>query len=82
MAENKTPKCKICEKRIETGDFCEYHELARKKIDENYNNWKEAYGGGLSLKEYIKKISDHEKSGKWVKEVAKYLLENEELIKN
>ncbi|NVM01492.1 MAG: hypothetical protein HWN67_04115 [Candidatus Helarchaeota archaeon] len=76
MAEKNMPKCKICEKRIESGEVCEYHELARKNINENYDSWNEAYGGDLSLEEYIKKIADHEKSGRWVKEVAKYLLEN------
>ncbi|MFX0132712.1 MAG: hypothetical protein ACFFDN_03600 [Candidatus Hodarchaeota archaeon] len=81
MAENTMPICKICEKRIDSGEFCEYHELAKKKINENYNYWKDAFGGDLSLKEYIKKIAKHEKSGRWVKEVAEYLLKNEDLIK-
>ncbi len=76
MAENEVPKCKICEKRIESGEFCEYHELAKKNVDANYDNWNEAYGGDLSLKQYLEKIAEHEKSGRWVREVAEYLLKN------
>lgn len=79
MAEKNALKCIICEKRIESGEFCEYHELARKNIDANYDKWNEAYGGDLSLKEYLKKIAEHEKAGRWVKEVAKYLLENKKI---
>ena len=69
------PDCKICQRKNEAGEFCDYHELAKKNIDSNYKYWKEAYGE-ISLEEYLKILSEHSSSGKWVKEVAIYLLNN------
>ena len=67
------PECKICERDIEDGEFCENHELANKNIKSNYEYWNKAYGG-LTFIEYLERISEHKNSGKWVREVAKYLL--------
>lgn len=71
------PACKVCERKIEKGEFCDYHELAKKNIDSNYSYWNEAYGG-ISFNEYLKRISEHKDSGRWVQEVATYLLKNDE----
>lgn len=70
-------ECKICQKRIESGEFCEYHELAKKNIYDNYEYWNEAYDG-ISFKDYLTKISTHDFSGRWTKEVAEYLLKIED----
>ncbi len=69
------PECKICERKIDSGEICDYHELAKKKIDENYDYWNKAYGG-ITKKEYLTMISEHKFSGQWVKEVALYMLDN------
>ncbi|MHA1381014.1 MAG: hypothetical protein ACTSRG_21820 [Candidatus Helarchaeota archaeon] len=69
------PECKVCKRKIEKGEFCEYHQMAKKNIEDNYNYWNQAYAG-ITFEEYLKRISEHKNSGRWVQEVASYLLEN------
>ena len=70
------PECKICKRDYEEGEFCEYHEIANKNIKANYDYWNKAYGG-ITFEEYLKRISEHKSSGKWVREVARFLLKKE-----
>ncbi|MHA1301513.1 MAG: hypothetical protein ACTSO9_18985 [Candidatus Helarchaeota archaeon] len=73
------PECKICQRVIDSGDLCEYHELAKKNIENTYDYWNKAYGG-ITFNEYLKRISEHKNSGRWVQEVAIYLIENKKIL--
>ncbi|HDJ94718.1 MAG TPA: hypothetical protein ENG46_00070 [Acidilobales archaeon] len=54
--------------------LCRNHLRALENILEKYKVWVQAYGS-LSWREYLKKISSLNVSGKWVREVAKGILE-------
>lgn len=64
--------CEIC-KKIGNEPFCEYHAKAYNNIVKYYRYWKEAYDE-LSWEEYLTKLIENPENGKWVKEVAKYLI--------
>jgi len=55
----------------ETG-FCSYHLQAKKNVESGYKQWDEGFGG-ITWKEYLRKISKHSATGKWAKEVADLL---------
>ena len=70
----KNVTCVICEKeRGSNVQFCEYHNIAYYKIEQNYGYWKEAYDE-LSWEAYLELLIDNSENGVWVKEVAKYLI--------
>ena len=71
----KMSYCVLCKRRRISEKFCQYHEKAFKNLKEKYEIWKLRYGS-LSWKDYLKKQSELEQNGVWVREVAKYLLKN------
>lgn len=68
----KEKVCEVC-KRVGKGTFCEYHAKAYYNIIEQYKYWKEAYEE-LTWEEYLTKLIENPENGKWVKELAKYLI--------
>jgi len=67
-------RCSICG-RESSGEFCEYHQLAYRKLKETYVKWKEATG--ISWIEYLSEVVKNPFTGEWSKEVAKKLLEED-----
>jgi len=68
--------CKICQRKAVTGRFCLIHHKAYKKLSEKHNFWRKALK--ISWGEYLNEIAINPFTGDWVKEVAFYLLDNEE----
>lgn len=68
--------CKVCSRKAGEGDFCQLHLKAYENIVKKYDFWRKALR--ISWKEYISEIAKNSATGQWVKEVAKYLLNNEE----
>jgi len=63
--------CRICGRRAKS-EFCRRHEEAYKSIIEAYREWREAMN--ISWREYLEEIAKNPYSGRWVKDVASYLL--------
>ncbi len=69
--------CKICGRSSDTEQgFCDRHMKAYKNIQDRFELWSKALG--ISWKEYLSQIAENSSAGNWVKEVAKYLIENGE----
>jgi hypothetical protein len=69
--------CKICNRNAGERDFCLLHLKAYENILEKYDFWKKALK--ISWKEYLSEIEQNSLTGEWVKEVANYLISNEEI---
>jgi hypothetical protein len=69
-------KCKVCDREIVEDDFCSIHLKAFKNLVERYDCWRKALE--ISWKEYLSEIKHNPLTGEWTKEVASYLIENEE----
>jgi len=60
-------RCPLCN-RPRKGEYCELHEVARRRLEEAYVEWKRRLG--LSWEEYLEKISKLKDAGEMVKDVA------------
>jgi hypothetical protein len=68
--------CKVCEKEAQENGFCTLHQRAYDNLMESYSLWRKALK--ISWQEYLSQVAKNSLTGDWVKEVAKYLIENEE----
>ncbi len=68
--------CKICQRKATTENFCQLHLKAYKNIVEKYECWRKALT--ISWREYLSEIERNPLTGEWTKEVASYLINNEE----
>jgi hypothetical protein len=68
--------CKICQRKAIIKEFCSVHLKAYENITEKYECWKKALT--ISWREYLSEIERNPLTGEWVKEVAIYLINNEE----
>jgi len=71
--------CKACNREAGERDFCQLHLKAYENIVKEYDFWRK--GLKISWKEYLSEIEENSLTGEWAKEVAEYLISNEE-IKN
>jgi hypothetical protein len=69
-------KCKICTREAQNKDYCHLHLKAYENLKEKFVVWQRA--SQLSWKEYLVQIQKNSLTGLWAKEVAKYLIEEEE----
>ncbi len=81
IQEKEVKGCLICERERNSEDYCNYHSVAFKNLQDSYDDWVEAYGG-LSFAEYLEKLIENPATGLWVKEVAELLLAKEKEKKN
>jgi len=65
--------CQVCNRNVESKDFCKYHLLADQVLKQNYDIWCSAYGK-LTWNQYLKMLSKANETGLWVKEVIKFEL--------
>jgi len=72
-------RCKTCSREAGKKDFCPMHLKAYENIVEKYAVWRKALK--ISWEEYLSEIEKHSLTGDYAKEVAKYLINNEE-VKN
>ena len=70
--------CKICQRKAATEKFCRVHLKAYENIMEKYECWRKALT--ISWREYLSEIKRNPLTGEWAKEVASYLINNEETI--
>jgi hypothetical protein len=74
--KKKTVNCKICERKAVTAKFCQIHLKAYENIMEKYDVWRKALK--ISWREYLREIKRNSLTGEWTREVASYLINNEE----
>jgi hypothetical protein len=68
-------KCQICTREAEENGFCPLHSKACKNVLEKFKVWEAA--SNISWMEYLVEIQKNSLTGVWAKEVAKYLIEEE-----
>jgi hypothetical protein len=68
--------CKICSRKPAKNGFCPPHLKAYERIVEKYDCWRKALE--ISWIEYLSEIEQNPLTGEWAKEVASYLINNEE----
>jgi hypothetical protein len=68
--------CKVCAREAEKEGFCPSHLKAYGNLTTRYELWTKALN--ISWKEYLSQVAENSSAGDWVKEVAKYLIENGE----
>jgi DNA topoisomerase-1 len=71
--EKQFNRCLICERKAMHNNFCMFHYLAFKKLNESYSHWKNL---GYEWHDYISKLLKLRHTGAYVKEVCEYLLKN------
>ena len=68
--------CKLCSREVQKNGFCLFHSRAYTNIHEKFRVWEEA--SNVSWMEYLVEIQKNSLTGVWAKEVAKYLIEEED----
>lgn len=69
-AQGKTQKCAACYRQVvaKGKKYCIYHTQAYDSLQKQYIAWVNAYGG-ISQKDYMKKMLSLDETGSWVKDV-------------
>jgi hypothetical protein len=67
---------RFCDREAGKRDFCPLHLKAYENIVKKYALWRK--GLKISWEEYLSEIEKNSLTGDWAKEVAKYLISNEE----
>jgi hypothetical protein len=67
--------CKICSREATESGFCPLHSKAYKNVLEKFKAWEAA--SNVIWSQYLVKIQKNSLTGVWAKEVAKYLIEEE-----
>ncbi|RLI24210.1 MAG: hypothetical protein DRO52_05880 [Candidatus Hecatellales archaeon] len=69
-------KCPICGREvIPGGSLCDRHTAAYRNLLEGFKTWSKAME--IGWKDYLKAIISNPAAGRWVKEVARRLVEEE-----
>ena len=68
--------CKICSREAEENGFCPLHSKAYRNVLEKFRVWQAA--SDTSWMVYLREIQKNSLTGVWAKEVAKYLIEEED----
>lgn len=68
-------KCKVCNREAKEDGFCILHSRAHKNIIDKFEVW--IMASNILWKDYLIEIQKNSLTGEWAKEVAKYLLEEE-----
>jgi hypothetical protein len=75
--------CSICNSSNSDFNLCEIHLKAYENINASYKDWAKAFNNKLSTDEYLRRILNLQYTGDAIREVARYLLENNtSLIQN
>ncbi len=68
--------CKLCSREVRESGFCPLHSKAYQNIQKKFKVWEVA--SNVSWMEYLVEIQKNSLTGVWAKEVAKYLIEEED----
>ena len=70
-------ECIICGRR-RMGKYCNFHTNAYRNLLNGFKKWEQTLG--LNWHEYLKKVKENPKTGRWVVEVCNDLLEKKDSI--
>ncbi|MBS7645470.1 MAG: hypothetical protein QW569_00115 [Candidatus Bathyarchaeia archaeon] len=70
-------RCPVCGKLVEEGSFCPLHSRALTNLREAFKVWGKAYGGRISLRDYLKEIVEQPETGEASRELALRILKGE-----
>jgi hypothetical protein len=68
-------KCKICSREATKEGYCPLHWKAYENLLEKFDVWQKA--SNVTWTQYLGEIQKNSLTGEWAKEVAKYLIEDE-----
>jgi len=68
-------KCKICSREDVKDGYCQLHWKAYQNLVEKFSIWQKALN--VVWKQYLGEIQKNSLTGEWAKDVAKYLIEDE-----
>lgn len=69
--------CRLCNRECApSSSLCKYHLAAKKSVESAYAKWNEGYGG-ITWKEYLRRVSQDSETGQWAREVAEMLSKEE-----
>ena len=70
--------CPICNRIVMDDDlYCEYHQVAFRKLEEGWEGWKRALD--LDWKNYLLQVYEVEGLGRWIQEVIDYIRSQESI---
>jgi hypothetical protein len=69
-------RCKICRREAVTERYCTLHWRAYENVVDKFRVWVTA--SNVSWSQYLLEIQKNSLTGEWAKEVAKYLIEEED----
>ena len=70
-------ECPICNRgTIGDSEYCEYHAEALMNIEKAYSIWDNAMN--ITWEDYLEQLTDEENAGKWAREVAEYLTQQDD----
>ncbi len=69
--------CRICGRTAYRAGMCRFHYEAYERVRKGYGEWARRLGG-IGFREYLRRLASRREAGKWVKEVASYLLTSSE----
>jgi hypothetical protein len=65
--------CQLCKRDCApSSTLCGYHLAAKHNVESQYQLWSEAYGG-MTWKQYLRRVAQSAETGQWAKEVAELL---------
>jgi len=70
----KMTDCIICGRKSE-GRYCQLHKRAHANLVKGFETWSRAMD--IEWRDYLKRVAEHQNTGKWVVEVCKDLLDQE-----
>jgi len=69
-------KCKNCHREAQEDGYCNLHIRAFQNLEEKFKVWHKASGN--TWIDYLEQIQKNSLTGEWAKEVAKYLIEEDQ----
>ncbi len=68
-------KCKVCGRDAQEDGFCRLHLKSLANLREKFRVWEKA--SNVTWSQYLLEIQKNSLTGEWAKEVAKYLISEE-----
>ncbi|MCI4461844.1 MAG: DNA topoisomerase I [Thermogladius sp.] len=70
-------KCLLCNRQVYAKNLCRYHYEAYNRLLEGYNEWRRREE--VSYNDFLKAVAKSKATGKWVAEVASFILKGGDL---
>jgi len=70
----QSERCLVCSENAQREGLCEFHNLAKSKLDENYNVWRKAYAD-ISYTDYLEFLMRLPETGDAILALARLILE-------